>query len=183
MDAAYYPSSTLQRKQGVFELLAASNGEDASTNIGRNRFTRALSDLLYSRTSDSRISQKHLDHLSAAEIHAKLLSSYYPKMVQDRHPEQEAVTSFPSPLHLQISGDARLPSISLAPITKPTSPYAFDSAQQNGSNGASTHLGLIFRLADEDVNMEKWAEWLRMMPDGIKDVKVEGPYRNTNTFR
>lgn len=171
MDAAYYPSTTLQRKQGVFELLAASNGEDVNKNIGRNKFTRALSDLLYSRTN-----QKSFEHISAAEIHAKLLSSYYPKMIQDRHPEQEVITSFPSPLHLQISGDARLPSISLAPVPKSLSGNTFEHTQaaQNGSQ-----MSLIFRLADDDVNLEKWSEWLRMMPDGIKDVKVEGPYRNT----
>lgn len=176
MDAAYYPSTTLQRKQGVFELLAASNGEDVSKNIGRNKFTRALSDLLYSRTS-----QKSFEHLSAAEIHAKLLSSYYPKMVQDRYPEQEVITSFPSPLHLQISGDARLPSISLAPVPRSlVGGNAFENAQitQNGSSSGS-QMSLTFRLAEDDVNMEKWSEWLRMMPDGIKDVKVEGPYRNT----
>lgn len=171
MDAAYYPSSTLQRKQGVFELLAASISEDASKNIGRNKFTRALSDLLYSRTS-----QKSFEHVSAAEIHAKLLSAHYPKMIQDRYPEQEVITSFPSPLHLQISGDTRLPSISLAPIPK-SAPYASDSAL-NGT-GAYTQLTLTFRLSDDDINMEKWSEWLQMMPDGIKDVKVEGPYRNT----
>jgi len=175
MDAAYYPSSTLQRKQGVFELLAASNGEDVSKNIGRNKFTRALSDLLYSRTS-----QKSFEHISAAEIHAKLLSSYYPKMIQDRYPEQEVITSFPSPLHLQISGDARLPSVSLAPVAKSVSGYSWDSAPNGTSSGAQ--LSLTFRLADDDVNMEKWSEWFRMMPDGVKDVKVEGPYRN-HTFR
>jgi truncated hemoglobin YjbI len=69
-----------------------------------------------------------------------------------------------------------LPSISLAPISKSLS-YAFESVQ-NGT-GAGSQLSLTFRLADDDVNMEKWSEWLRMMPDGIKDVKVEGPYRNT----
>lgn len=172
MDAAYYPSSTLQRKQGVFELLAASNGEDVSKNIGRNKFTRAISELL------SRTSQKSFEHVSAAEIHAKLLSSYYPKMIQDRYPEQEAITSFPSPLHLQISGDARLPSISLDPIPKSPSAYNALESVQNGT-GTGSHLSLTFHLADDDVNMEKWSEWLRMMPDGIKDVKVEGPYRNT----
>ena len=180
MDAAYYPSTTLQRKQGVFELLAASNGQDVSKNIGRNKFTRALSDLLlHSRTSQ----RSSVEHVSAAELHAKLLSSHYPKMIQDRYPEQQEVvtTSFPSPLHLQISGDARLPSISLAPLPRnlaAAAPYAFDGVVQNGA-GAGSLLSLTFRLADEDVNVERWSEWLRLMPDGIRDVKVEGPYRNT----
>jgi hypothetical protein len=98
-------------------------------------------------------------------------------MIQDRYPEQEVITSFPSPLHLQISGDARLPSISLAPIPKSLPTYAFDSVQNGTGNGSQ--LSLTFRLADDDVNMEKWSEWLRMMPDGIKDVKVDGPYRTT----
>ncbi|KAB5584789.1 hypothetical protein GE09DRAFT_4358 [Coniochaeta sp. 2T2.1] len=178
MDAAYYPSSTLQRKQGVFELLAASNGEDVSKNIGRNKFTRALSDWLYNR-----LNQKSFEHVSAAELHAKLLSSSYPKIIQERHIEKEAITSFPSPLHLQISGDARLPSISLAPLPKVVSAFASNyDAAQNGT-GSGTQLSLTFRLADDDVNMDKWTEWLRMMPDEVKDLKVDGPYRNNNTFR
>ncbi|RYP44429.1 hypothetical protein DL768_009101 [Monosporascus sp. mg162] len=41
-------------------------------------------------------------------------------------------------------------------------------------------LSLSFRLSEETLNPESWIEWLRMMPEGIKDVRVDGPY---TTFR
>lgn len=170
MDAAYYPSSTLLRKRGVFELVAASTGEDHAKHIGRNKFTRALCELLNRKTS-----VKTFEHFTAAEIHAKLLSSYYPKMIQDWHPDQEVITSFPSPLHLQISGDSRLPSISLAPL--PKGPLSAPDSVQNGV-GHGSQLIFTFRLTDDDVNVERWSEWLRQMPDGVKDVMLDG-YRNT----
>ncbi|KAK0630088.1 hypothetical protein B0T17DRAFT_589689 [Bombardia bombarda] len=141
MDAPYYPSSKLVRQEGVLELIAASASEDHVQFLDRSAFTRALTEQLRTRAS-----QKFMSPLSAAELHAKLLS-FYPKMIQDRNPEKEMVTSFPSPLHIQVSG--------------------------------GTHLSLTFRLADDNVNLDSWVEWLRSMPEGIREVKVEGPYRNT----
>ncbi|RYP61242.1 hypothetical protein DL769_007783 [Monosporascus sp. CRB-8-3] len=41
-------------------------------------------------------------------------------------------------------------------------------------------LSLSLRLSEETLNPESWIEWLRMMPEGIKDVRVDGPY---TTFR
>lgn len=168
MDAAYYPSSKLVRRQGVLEFIAASASEDHAKFLGRSAFTRALTELLHTR----RASQKFMNPLSAAELHAKLLS-FYPGMIQDRQPEKEVLTSFPSPLHVQISGDSRLPSILLAPIHKGLVPFALDAVQ------SGPQLNLTFRLTDDNFNTESWSEWLRTMPGGIRDVKVEGPYSNT----
>lgn len=171
MDAAYYPSSKLVRKQGVLELIAASASEDHAKLLDRGSFTRTLADLMHTRAS-----QKFMNPLSAAELHAKLLSSY-PKMIQDRQPEKEVLTSFPSPLHVQISGDSRLPSILLAPIHRGLAPFVLDAVQ------SGPQLNFSFRLTDDNsFNAEAWSEWLRTMPEGIRDVKVEGPYRN-NTLR
>lgn len=39
-------------------------------------------------------------------------------------------------------------------------------------------LSLTIGLSDDAIHLESWAEWLRLMPDGIKDLKIEGPYRN-----
>jgi hypothetical protein len=174
MDAAYYPSSKLVRQQGVLEMVAASAGEDHAKFLDRGAFTRALTAELRTRAS-----QKFMSPLSAAELHAKLLTSY-PKLVQDRTPEQEVITSFPSPLHLQLSGNPRLPSILLGPVQR-GSPLGLESPPSaSGSNG---QLTITFRLTDESINADSWVEWLRLMPDCVKDARVEGPYRTSNTFR
>jgi hypothetical protein len=167
MDAAYYPSSKMVRQQGVLELIAASVSEEHFKALDRSTFTRALTEQLKTRAG-----QSFNEPLSAAEIHSKLLSNY-PKMIQDKHPEKETITSFPSPLHMQTSGNSRLPSILLAPIQAGFVRTSLPFVQDLGG----PQLNLSIRLASDDIDVETWTEWLRMMPDGIKDVKVEGPYR------
>lgn len=166
MDAAYYPSSKMVRQQGVLELIAASVSEEHFKALDRCTFTRALTEQLRTRAG-----QSFNEPLSAAEVHSKLLSNY-PKLIQDRHPERETITSFPSPLHMQTSGNARLPSILLAPLLTGYLRSGLSFHEYNGPQ-----LNLQIRLASEDIDLETWTEWLRMMPDGVKDVKVEGPYR------
>ncbi len=167
MDSAYYPSSQLVRHEGVLELIAASASEDHVKIVDRSAFTRALADQLRTRAS-----QTFMKPLTAADLHAKLLA-LYPKLIQDRNPEKEMVTSFPAPLHIQVSGSSILPSILLAPVQKGALPYTPDSP----SGGA--HLTLTFRLSDDNINADAWAEWFRRMPEGVRDAKVEGPFRNT----
>ncbi|KAK0730394.1 hypothetical protein B0H67DRAFT_638903 [Lasiosphaeris hirsuta] len=172
MDSAYYhTSSKPSRREGVLELIAASASEDHSSLLGRSAFTRAFAEQLQCRAI-----QTFKNPYTAAEIHVKLLS-VYSRIIRDRTPEKEVVTSFPSPLHLQVSGNPRLPSILLAPLPKP-SPILYSPE----SPTAGTHISLTFRLSDEGINMankESWTEWFRWMPEGIRGVKVEGPYRNT----
>ncbi|KAL1865423.1 hypothetical protein VTK73DRAFT_5253 [Phialemonium thermophilum] len=179
MDCAYFPSSKLIRKHGVFEILAASAGEDHMRSLGRVAFTQAVTELLHTRAS-----QKFLKPLSVSELHARLLASY-PRVLRDRYPERELLASFPTPLYAQIRGDARLPSVLLAPLIRTGGPgsggagsgltsLALDPAAHGGPL-----LSLTFRLAEEPFDEDGWAEWLRAMPDGIRDVKVDGPYRSS----
>ena len=170
MDAAYYPSSKLIRRQGVLELIAASAGEDHFRYIDRCAFTHNLTEILYNRAR-----KKFVSPLSAAELHAKMLSSY-PKIIRDQQPEKDVLTSFPSPLHIQISSDSRLPSIFLAPVCKTPVSLALDAVH------SGPQLNVTLRLTDDTFNVESWYEWLRIMPGGVRDIKVEGPYRN-NTLR
>lgn len=167
MDSAYFPSSKMVRQKGVLELIAASSSEEYFDVLDRNSFTRTLADQLRTRAT-----QRIPNPLSAAELHSKLLS-VYPKIIQDKHPEKGVVISFPSPLHIQISGNSRLPSITLSPTQPPRTIYSPE-------NHHGPQLTFSMRLTEEALNLESWAEWLRMMPEGIKDVKVEGPY---TTFR
>lgn len=169
MDAPYYPSSRMVRQHGVLELIAASVSEEHFDALGRCAFTRALTDQL-------RISARRAHPLSAAELHSILLSSY-PKMVSDRSPEAETVTSFPSPLHIQLSGNSHLPSIFLAPLLSapvtPPHPPAFSADGDAVAAAGQHHLQLSFRLSDDrPPDMDSWLAWLRLMPDGIQEVKV-----------
>lgn len=163
-DAVYYPSSKVVRQKGVLELIASSASEDHYNLLGRNNLTRALAQQLHARA------MLRLPHpLSAAELHGKLLSAY-PKIIQEKSPEGP-IASLPLPLHLQMSGNPRLPSITMYPV---------QAANHAPETPGGHQLMLSIRLADEHVNIESWAEWLRMMPDGVKGVKVDGPYP---TFR
>ncbi|KAM5342854.1 hypothetical protein ACJ41O_013820 [Fusarium nematophilum] len=166
MDAAYYPSSRMVRQQGVLELLAASVSEEHFYSLDRCAFTRALVEQL-------RIRAARLSPLSVAELHANLFT-HYAKIVQEKTPEKEVVTSFPSPLHMMMSGNSRLPSIFLSPVYQNSPMRSSLSSYEN-----SPQLHLSIRLDDDNVNLESWNEWLRLMPEGIKDIKVEGPFRAT----
>lgn len=169
MDSTYYPTTKMVRRRGVLELIAASAPEDYFHLLERGIFTRALTDQLRSRAM-----QRFPNTLSAAELHSKLLS-HFPKLILDRYPEKGVTTVFPAPLHMQTSGNARLPSIMLSPLPLPL--------PKPLSNSDSTHAGpqvtLSIRLTDETFSLESWSEWFRTMPEGIRDVKVDCPY----TFR
>lgn len=154
------------RQQGVLELIAASVSEDHFYALDRFAFTRALAEQL-------RIRASRLSPLSAAELHANLFA-HYSKMVQEQTPEKEMLTSFPSPLHMMMSGNPRLPSIFLSPVYQSSPMRNSFSSYEN-----SPQLHLSIRLDDDNVNLDSWNEWLRLMPEGIKDVKVEGPFRAT----
>ncbi|OLN86807.1 hypothetical protein CCHL11_07830 [Colletotrichum chlorophyti] len=165
MDAAFFPCSKMHRQKGVLELVAAAVSEEHFDALDRCTFTKMLVENLRTRASQSFTSP-----YSAAELHSKLLSNY-PSLVQDKTPEKETITSFPSPLHMQMSGNAQLPSILLAPLNisqiRTNLPFGNDGQQ----------LVLSFRIGDEPLDIDSWTEWLRMMPEGVKDVRVDGPYR------
>jgi len=100
------------------------------------------------------------------------------------------------PLHIQISSNPSLPpitltrmdSLQLPPLSAPS--YSLSSSRANGfnesgggggggGNGSSgRHLSLTFRLADdisgrEGHDVERWRQWLMMMPEGVRSVKVD----------
>ncbi|CAK7234171.1 hypothetical protein SBRCBS47491_008859 [Sporothrix bragantina] len=173
MDATFYPCSKMTRRQGVFEIIAASAGEESKRALGRVAFTRALTEEL-----NARLHQKYrgaFSAFSAAELHVRLMSNY-PRVVGERSVEKERLMSYPSPLHIQISSDARLPSILLAPCRRPlpTSPE---------STAPGNQLNLTLRLADGTIDKPAWVEWMRLLPEGVREVKCEAPYRPSNTFR
>ncbi|GAP88699.2 putative tyrosine-protein phosphatase non-receptor type 6 [Rosellinia necatrix] len=167
MDSTYYPASKMVRRRGVLELIAASTPEDYY--LERGIFTRVLTDQLRQRAA-----HRSPNMLSAAELHSKLLS-LFPKLILDSYQEKGAAAAFPAPLHMQTSGNARLPSIMLAPL-----PLQILKPHSNSDNThPSPQITLSFRLTEEPFGLESWTEWLRMMPEGIRDVKVDAPY----TFR
>ncbi|ORY57150.1 uncharacterized protein BCR38DRAFT_354986 [Pseudomassariella vexata] len=164
IDAAYFPSAKMVRQMGMLELIAASASEEHFNILGRSSFTRALAEQLRTRAV-----QRLPNAPSAAELHARLLS-IYPRIIQDKHPERESTASTPLPLHVQVSGSSRLPSITLSPLQPRTPLYSPEMP-------SGPHLSLSIRLTDDHIDTDCWIEWLRQMPDGVKDIKVEGPYR------
>ncbi|KAI0474583.1 hypothetical protein F4859DRAFT_73418 [Xylaria cf. heliscus] len=170
MDSTYYPATKMVRQRGVLELIAASAPEDYYHLLEPGVFTRALTDQLRSLAM-----RRFPNILSAAELHSRLLSQF-PKLILDRYPEKGAATVFPAPLHMQTSGNARLPSITLSPLPLQP-PKSHSSPTDNTHPGPQVTLSI--RLTDESLSLENWTEWFRMMPEGIRDVKVDGPY----TFR
>ncbi|KAI1122236.1 hypothetical protein F5Y10DRAFT_77923 [Nemania abortiva] len=168
MDSTYYPATKMVRRRGVLELIAASAFAGYYHPHEHGLFTRALTEQLRQRANT-----RFPNTLSAAELHSKLLA-IFPKLILDRYPEKGAAAVFPAPLHMQTSGNARLPSITLSPLPLVSKPHPLP---ENAHGGSQVTLSL--RLTDEPFSLESWAEWFRMMPEGIRDVKVDGPY----TFR
>lgn len=168
MDSAYYPSSKMVRQTGVLELVAACTSAEHHDAMGPLAFTRALAELLRTRATRS-------NPLSAAEVHSILFSNY-PTIVKDQTPEKEMVTNFPAPFHTLMSGNSRLPSIFLSPLAASSSPL-WGAAASAPDNSPLLHMSI--QLADDNVDLDSWNEWLRLMPEGVKDVKVEGPFRTT----
>lgn len=148
----------------MLEIIAASISEDQFRATGRCAFTRALADQL--RTRGVRFTP-----LSAAELHASLVSAYS-NLAHDRTMEKAGGLGFPAPLHIMMSSNPRLPSIFLAP-TYSRSPLR--SSSLGYENNPQLHLSI--KLNDDNVDVDSWNEWLRLMPEGIKDIRVEGPFR------
>lgn len=169
MDAAFYPCNRLVRHQGLFEIFAASISEEHYSSLGRATFTRLLAEQL-------RIRAARGTPLSVAELHSILLTSY-PKVVHERHPDVENVLSYPAPLHMLAASNSRLPSIFLSPVQHSS------TARSSFSSEGNYEINVSFQLQDDKIDMDAWNEWLRMMPDGVRDVKVEGPHRQSSFGR
>ncbi|KAK3906988.1 hypothetical protein C8A05DRAFT_29193 [Staphylotrichum tortipilum] len=189
LDCAYYPSYTSPRREGMLELLAASAGEDHVSRLGRGVFTRAVAEQLRRRAA-----RPFKEPFSAAELHAQLVGIYPGLMAAAAEEEEEkgeTVARWPTPLSMQLAGTKTLPSILLAPMEGRSNNGGGSGGRgESGSpvGGGATQISITFRLADDSssgsntFNMDGWAEWLRLMPGGITEARVEGPYRNT-TFQ
>lgn len=166
MDSKYFGVPAAARRRGTLEIIAAGSFEEqASSPLARSAFTQALSEKL--RTQAARMRP-----ISAADLHAQLLGEY-PRIVQDLTPEREFLSSFPAPLHLQLADSHNVPSILLAPLRRSRLP----SIESVSPSSPGAQLSLTVRL-DKEPDIESWADWLRTMPDGVRDVKVEGGFRS-----
>ena len=92
------------------------------------------------------------------------------------------MTRWPTPLSMQLAGTKSLPSILLAPMAGGKNGER-ENGGGGGGQGTGAQISITFRLADDNTfNVDGWAEWLRLMPGGIAEARVEGPYRGT-TFQ
>jgi hypothetical protein len=163
-DAAFFPSSKLVRSTGVLELVAASAAEDHFKSLGKGAFTRLVAGLLRLRFDRS----LHKAPFSAAELHSQLVSEY-PNIVHDRSPGREVITSFPTPFHTQL-GNVKIPSILLNPMQRPP------------RFGPEYEVTVTFRLSGDPFDADSWAEWLRNLPDGVKEAKVVDSPKSERPF-
>lgn len=166
MDSRYFGLPAAARRRGTLEIIAAGSFEEQASPIARCAFTQALSEKL--RTQAARMRP-----FSAADLHAQLLAEY-PRIVQEVNPDQEFLSSFPAPLHLQLADSLNIPSVLLAPLRRSRLP----SIESVSSPSPGAQVSLTVRL-DREPDADCWADWLRLMPDGIREVKVEGGFRST----
>ncbi|KAG8159510.1 hypothetical protein KVR01_010147 [Diaporthe batatas] len=162
MDSKYFGVPGSARRQGMIEFLAAGSFEQhPSGQLGRRAFTHALSKELRSQAA-------RMPPISAADLHARLLA-VYPQVVQELEPSHDFLRSMPTPQHVQISESKILPSILLGPLRRSRPP----SVESNASSSTpGSQVSLTVRL-DREPDMETWADWVRLMPDGVRDVRIE----------
>ncbi|KAH7027696.1 uncharacterized protein B0I36DRAFT_364867 [Microdochium trichocladiopsis] len=198
MDTAYFPSSRIARQKGVLEILAASTTEDYFRLAPRAGFTRLVLDRLRGGTQHQLSPRIFEDKLSTAELYSRVLFSYSELLSSqggsagggpgDKHFSSNR--AFPlMPLHIQISSNPTLPpitltrmdSLQLPPLSAPS--YQLSGSKNSGFEGATgshgRQLSLTFRLTDdigggrEEHDVERWRQWLMMMPEGVRSVKVD----------
>ena len=159
LDAPYSPGAKSLRQNGVLEVMVAAESEEQYQALGRNYFTQLVTKELRLRAS------ANSNPLSAAELHSRLVAQY----------QQERATRGPrvaSPLLMQLSGNWRVPSVTLYPLHKTTPRLG----PPPNPGGAGHRLDMTIRLANSaTLSLEALADWLRMMPDGIRDVQLQGP--------
>lgn len=166
MDSRYFGLPAAARRRGTLEIIAAGSFEEqAGSPLARCAFTQALSEKL--RTQAARMRP-----FSAADLHAQLLAEY-PRIVQELNPDREFLSSFPAPLHLQLADSHNVPSVLLAPLPRSRLP----SIESVSSPSPGAQVSLTVRL-DKDPDVDCWADWLRLMPTGVREVKVEGGFRS-----
>lgn len=143
----------------MIEFIAAGSFEQHPRGqLGRCAFTRALSKEL--RTQAARVPP-----ISAADLHARLLAAY-PQFVQELEPSHDFLHSLPTPQHVQITECNNVPSILLGPLRLP-------SVESNSSSSTpGPQVSLTVRV-DREPDMDSWTDWIRLMPDGIREVKIE----------
>lgn len=165
MDSRYFGIPAAARRRGTLEIIAAESFEEQENHIARCAFTRALSEKL--RTQAVRMRP-----FSAADLHAQLLAEY-PRIVQEVTPEREFLSTFPAPLHLQLADSHNVPSVLIAPLCRSRLP----SLESVPSSSPGAQVSFTVRL-DKEPDADCWADWIRLMPDGVREVKVEGGFRS-----
>ncbi|KAI7781874.1 hypothetical protein LA080_014055 [Diaporthe eres] len=164
MDCRYFGIPGAARRRGSLEILAAGSFEEQASPLARCAFTQALSEKL--RTQAARMRP-----FSAAELHAQLLAEY-PRIVQELTPDREFLSSFPAPLHLHLAVGQIATSALLSPLRR-SRPPSIESV----SPFPGAEVSMTVRL-DKEPDADVWADWLRLMPDGVREVKIEGNFRS-----
>ncbi|KAI0191350.1 hypothetical protein F4808DRAFT_465398 [Astrocystis sublimbata] len=119
--------------------------------------------------------------LSDTRIRTPLPSRRGLKKHMPRPPPPQAATTQTAHItipHLEFVKE-RFESIAAEILSSPQR-RILSSAQRswygNVDSNDGPHLTLRFGLTEESLSTDNWVEWLRMMPEDIRHVKVEGPF-------
>ncbi|KAL1879272.1 hypothetical protein Daus18300_001851 [Diaporthe australafricana] len=170
MDARYFARVPVpKRRIGMLEIIAAGSFEEHSSPIVRCAFTQILYEKL--RTLAARMRP-----FSAADLHLGL-SSEYPNIAQELNPERELISNFPAPLLVQAAASNLVPSIPLAPLGRSTLPSIESGSSPNGSSSSPGDQISVTVQLENVPDGDAWGDWLRLMPECIKEVRIEGRFR------
>lgn len=161
MDGPYFASNATKTR-GVFEILAGGCFEDYSDGpLKRCTFTRILIEHLRRRAA-----QPFRRSLTVAELHAEICSDY-PRVCRDWNLDLEFLMRFPTPLYLQFTNGALVPSIALTPLP---SGLANPMNPNPTANASTSHITVDVTGDESDMNQIR--EWARMMPSSVQSVTI-----------
>lgn len=163
MDCPYIgPRANMQN--GVMTVMASCDFNDYGVHpVPRCFFSHRVVDTLRKYARQTFRGPSHTTGLVAD------IMNEYLWRIPDARTDQEILTTFPYPLHHVLSGDAEVP-IMLAPISRTGSqtPAAARDEQR------SMNLKIDFD-ANESLDMDDIIKWIRRLPRGVLNVRLDVP--------
>lgn len=163
MDCPYL-GPRVSRQDGIMTVLASCDFDDYGNHpVPRCLFTKRLVANLrtYAR-------QLFRGPSYTTGLAADILTDYL-TLIPDARTDCEALTKFPHPLHLTLSGHGDVP-IMLAPLPQggPSTPPS-----TTGSRSVSVRLDYA---PGEEISVDELMKWIRRLPRGVRNVQIQGPY-------
>lgn len=163
MDCPYL-GPRASRQNGAMTVLASCDFDDYGSHpVPRCLFTQRLVENLrtYAR-------QLFRGPSYTTGLAADILTDYL-TLIPDARTDREALTKFPHPLHLTLSGHGDVP-IMLAPI-----PRGGPSTPTSTADSRSVSVRLDYAPGGE-ISIDELMKWIRRLPGGVKNVQIQAPF-------